>query len=131
MITTYLCLQAALFLLLFGGFFQVQKFLHVNSSISCPGDLDAFKTLVRVNMYVALISIIIGIPTILLSMIIGYSYGIFGLGIVLVISIPQVLFARYVKSQEYLTRSMDCSSHYADEYHRIGQSWSKKALPDF
>jgi hypothetical protein len=131
MITTYLFLQAALFFLTIGGYFQVRQFLSLNTSISNERGLDNFKRLARVNMYVALAYIAISIPMILMSMYIGYTLGIDGLALVLGISIPQIGLGVYLKSSEDKTRSLPCTDQYAAEHRRIGLAWQKNVLPDF
>src|SRR5688572_16376868 len=98
MITTYMALQSAMFLIAVGGFFQVNQFLKMCASITSVDHLNAFKKLARVNMYVALIYMAIGGPTILISIYLGYHYGLYGLGIVLLFSVPQFLFGKYLKS---------------------------------
>jgi hypothetical protein len=131
MITTYLLLQAALFLLSIGGFFQVRQFLSSSTLIASPQDLDRFKRMARLNMYVALVYMVLAIPGILMSMYLTFMYGLYGLGIVLAVSVPQFLFGKYLKSLEDKSRSLPCSSEFVDEHRRIGQSWLKKPLPDF
>jgi hypothetical protein len=131
MITTYLFLQGALLLLAVGGFFQVQHFLRNNPSISTARDLDNFKRLARVNMYVALVYIVLSIPVVLISMYLGFSAGLTGVAIVLVASAPHFALGQYMKKLEEKSRTLECASQYAEEHRRIGQVWQKKALPDF
>jgi len=131
MITTYVVLQAVMFLISIGGFVQVKQFLSRCGSIRSEDDLTAFKKLARVNMYVALGYMAIGGPTILLSIYIGYMYSFYGIGIVLLVSVPQFLFGKYLKGLEDKTRSMTCSDAYLLEHRRVTESWLKKALPDF
>src|SRR5687768_491975 len=104
MITIYLFVQAVLFLLAVAGFFQVQRFLKTNRSISSAEGLDSFKRLARVNMYVALVYIVLAVPMILMSMYIGYAYGLYGIAVVLGTSVPQMIFGKFLKSAEDKSR---------------------------
>jgi hypothetical protein len=131
MITTYLFLQGALFLILVGGFFQVRQFLQMNSTISRPVDLDSFKRLARVNMYVALVYLILAIPTIMFSMYLGFSNGLYGVSIAIAATAPHFILGKFMKKDENSSRSLECSSQFAEEYKQIGLSWRKKILPDF
>jgi len=131
MITTYLLVQGALLLLSVGGLFQVQRFLRSNPSIISAEGFDNFKRLARVNMYVALVYIVLSVPALLIGIYITYTYGVFGLVVVLAISVPQYLLGKYMKRVEDKSRSLECSTLYADEHRRIGETWVKKALPDF
>jgi len=131
MIYTYLLLQIALFLLSLGGYFQVKRFLSEHSTISNGRHLDNFKSLVRVNMYIALVYIALGIPGILMSIYLGFAYGLLGIVCVLVLNVPHFLFGKYLKSLEERARKMHCSSEYSEEFRTIGETWFKKALPNF
>ena len=131
MIYAYVVLQIVLFILSLVGFFQVKKFLSRHKSISDWRHLDSFKSLVRVNMYVALAYIALGIPGILMSIYIGFMYGLFGIAGVIAINIPHFLFGKYLKSLEEKARQLECSTEYSDEFRTIGETWFKKALPNF
>jgi hypothetical protein len=124
-------LQVALILLSIGGYFQVKKFLALHSSVSDYEQLRAFKSLVRTNMRMALVYILIGIPTLLLSIYIGFIYGLFGVIFVVAINAPHFLFGRHLKSLEEKARQLQCAEYLSEEYHRVGETWFKKALPDF
>jgi len=131
MIYTYLLLQIALFLLSLGGYFQVKKFLSQHNTISNHRHLDNFKSLVRVNMYIALVYIALGIPGILMSIYLGFAYGLLGIVCVLALNVPHFLFGKYLKSLEEKARQLQCSSEYSQEFRMIGETWFKKALPNF
>ena len=55
LMTTYLVLNAAMFLLGVFCFMQVRQFLSQNSSINGPAQLEDFKRMARINMYVAIV----------------------------------------------------------------------------
>jgi hypothetical protein len=131
MVFIYVTIQLALILLSIGGYFQVKRFLGMHHSVSDFDQLRAFKSLVRTNMYIALVYLLIGIPTSLLSIYIGYIYGLVGVVFVVAINTPHFLFGRHLKSLEEKARQLQCAADLSDEYRRIGETWFKKALPDF
>ena len=131
MIYAYIVLQVVLFILSLVGYFQVKKFLSRHNSISDGRHLDNFKSLVRVNMYVALVYIALGIPGILMSVYLGFAYGLVGIAGVIAINIPHFLFGKYLKSLEEKARQLECSTEYSQEFRTIGETWFKKALPNF
>jgi hypothetical protein len=131
MIYIYVMLQIALILLSIGGYFQVKTFLGQYSSVSDPIQLSAFKSLVRANMYIALVYLVLGIPTILLSIYIGFVFGLLGITFVAVVNMPHFLFGRHLRSLEKKARNLQCAAYLSDDYRRIGETWFKKALPDF
>ena len=131
MIYAYLALQLGLFLIAAGGYFQVKKFLGLYSEISDQESLDAFRSLVRVNMYIALAYAALAFPSIGLSIYFGYAYGIFGLVLVIAVSVPQFLFGKYLRTLEERSRKLACNLTYQEQYFAVGETWFKKALPDF
>ena len=131
MIYIYVMLQIALILLSVGGYFQVKKFLGQYSSVSDPVQLSAYKSLVRANMYISLVYLVLGIPTILLSIYIGFVFGLVGSAFVVVVNLPHFLFGRHLRTLEEKARHLQCAAYLSDEYRRIGDTWFKKALPDF
>src|SRR5688572_17986673 len=131
MIYAYVVLQIVLFVLSLVGFFQVKTFLARHNSISNGRHLDSFKSLVRVNMYVALVYIALGIPGILMSIYLGFVYGLMGIVAVLAMNVPHFLFGKYLKSLEEKARGLQCSSEFSQQHKMIGETWLKKALPNF
>lgn len=131
MIYAFLTLQLALFLLSLGGYFQVKKFLGLHGDIADESHLDAFKSLVRVNMYVALVYLVLGLPSIGLSIYFGFAYGIPGVLGVIAVSIPQFLFGKHLRGLEERSRTLACRSDLGEEYAAVGHTWMKKALPNF
>ena len=82
-------------------------------------------------MYGAVVYMALAIPSLLMSMYITYTYGIFGLAVIIGVSIPQFLFGKYSKTFEVKSRTVPCATEYAEEHTRVGQAWGKNALPDF
>ena len=131
MVFIYVSLQVALILLSIGGYFQVKRFLDLYSSVSDLDQLIAFKSLVRTNMRIALVYLLLAIPSLLLSIYIGFMFGLAGVIFVVAINAPHFLFGRYLKSLEEKARQLQCSEDLSEEYRRIGETWFSKALPDF
>ena len=131
MIYAYLVLQAMLLLLSFGGFLQVRKFLSRHNAISDYSHLDAFKALVRLNMYLALVYIAMGIPAIVMSVYLGWEYGLFGIFAVMAVNIPHFMFSKYLRSLEEQARQLHCLPQFSAEFKMVGETWFKKALPNF
>jgi hypothetical protein len=131
MMYAYLVLQLCLLGLALFGYFQVKDFLRAHSAISSPAHLSNFKSLVRINMYGALIYLVLGIPTVLMSMYFGYVYGIFGILVVLAVNIPQLLFSKHLRGLEEQARRLSCSSELDHEFRMVSEAWFKKALPNF
>ena len=127
----YLVLQLALFLLALGGFFQVKQFLSQHDRITSGRHLDNFKSLVRVNMYIALAYLALAAPGILLSIYFGFTYGVSGSAFVIALNVPHFLFAKYLKVLEVMASRLECSREYADEFRAVSETWFKKALPNF
>jgi ABC-type multidrug transport system fused ATPase/permease subunit len=131
MITTYLLLQAAMFLVAVGGFFHVKQFLDAHPYIRRDGDFENFKRLVRFQMYVALVYIGLAVVGIAMSMYLSWAFGFFGLFVVVLVSVPHYVLGKQMKKLEQKSRELECAVQFADEYQRIGTVWRKKALPDF
>ena len=131
MITTYVLLQAAMFLIGVGGFYQVKQFLDSHPFIRRDGDFDNFKRLARFQMYVALVYIVLALVGIAMSLYLSWEFGLVGVVVVILVSVPHHLLGNKMKKLEERSRGLECSVQYADEYERIGMVWRKKALPDF
>jgi hypothetical protein len=131
LITTYLVLNAAMFLLGVFCFMQVRGFLNRNSSITGPSQLEDFKRMARGNMYGALVYIALAIPSVLLTIYITMTDRLYGFVIAMAVSAPAFFFGKYSKKFEQRSRNMECAGPYADEHKRVGQAWVKNLLPDF
>jgi hypothetical protein len=131
MIYAYVAIQLALLTLALAGYVQVRKFLSSHTSISDHADLNSFRSLVRTNMYISLVYIVLGIPAILMSVYLGFAYGLIGMFAVLALNAPQFLFGKYLRSLEERARQLRCSSDLSDEFRLIGETWFKSALPNF
>lgn len=131
MIYSYVALQLALFLLSLSGYFQVKRFLVNHPAITGAADLARFRSLARVNMYIALAYLILAFPGIILSIYLGIYYGLMGSLIVVAANAPHFLFARHLRELEEKARKLECASQLYPDYKMTGEVWFKKALPNF
>ena len=131
MMYAYLALQLCLFGLSLFGYFQVKKFLSTHNAIATPTHLDNFKSLVRTNMYGALVYMVLGVPGLLLSIYFGWAYGLMGIAGVTVVNVLQLLFGQQLKRLEDKARRLQCAHDLSNEFRTIGEVWFKKALPNF
>ena len=131
MLYTYIVLQIALLLIALGGYFQVSQFLRQHSAIMNTANMDSFKSMVKVNMYVTLGYLVLGIPGILLSLYISFYEGLTGVFAVLLMNTPIFLLGKHTKKLEMRSRALQCLPAFADEYRTVGETWHKKALPNF
>ncbi len=131
LMTIYLVLNAAMFLLGVFCFMQVRQFLSQHSSIDGTAQLEDFKRLARVNMYVAIVYLALAIPSILLTIYITYTTGLYGFVIAIAVSTPAYFFGKYSKKFEEQARTMACDAAYDYEHKRISHAWVKNLLPDF
>ena len=93
--------------------------------------MGAFKRMVKVNMYVALGYLVLALPGILLSLYLPFSEGLIGVGVVLLINAPIFFLGNQTKKLEMRSRELECTPALADEYRSVGETWHKKALPNF
>lgn len=129
-IPIYIALNAVLFVISVFGFLQVRQFLNQTPVISGPAHIDAFKRLVRTNMYLAVVVLCLALPSLLLTIYIAYAvdYGFF---IAIAFSVPSMLFSKYAKTFDERARNLACDAAYDAEHKRIAQAWGKSLLPDF
>ena len=131
MLYEYLVLQFALFLIGLGGYFQVSRFLRQHPAIMNASHMDAFKRMVKVNMYVALGYLVFGIVGVLMSLYLAFTEGLTGIAVVVLMNIPIFLLGKQTKKLELRSKALECSPVLAPEYHIVGETWHKKALPNF
>lgn len=129
--TTYLVLNAAMFLLGVFCFMQVRQFLSQNSSINGPAQLEDFKRMARINMYVAIVYLALAIPSVLMTIYITMTTGLYGFVVAMAVSTPAYFFGKYSKKFEEQARTMSCDAAYDHEHKRVAHAWVKNLLPDF
>ena len=131
MLYAYVVFQIALFLIGLGGYFQVSRFLRQHPAIMNASHMDAFKRMVKVNMYVALGYLVFGIVGVLMSLYLAFTEGLTGIAVVVLMNIPIFLLGKQTKKLELRSKALECSPVLALEYHTVGETWHKKALPNF
>jgi len=110
----------------------MKNFLSSTSVIADQVSLDRFKGVARLNMYLALVQILLMVPQMVIGIVLIFRYGLPAL--VVVLGVNGVIFfaGKKLKVFEERARSMPAESEELAEEHRwVSVSWVKKALPDF
>jgi hypothetical protein len=107
------------------------RFLRETSSIADHSSLERFKSVARLEMYAALVTIALLIPSVALALLLTLLRGLPALAVVLVSNCALWGISSYHKSVEVKARSLAVTDALAPEYQRVSQSWVKKAIPDF
>ncbi len=94
-------------------------------------NLEEYKTLVRHNMYMALVQTFVLILGLIMGLIMMVRNG--GAGFIIVILGNAIILftAQGINSLETKVRSLPCAEHLAIQYKRINRVWVKHALPHF
>jgi hypothetical protein len=126
--TVYLVL-AAVFL---ASLVQLRRFLATTATIADRAALDRFRALARIQMYLALVVMVLGALGVAVSVFLVQRHGLAGLAVVLVINALVFLFGLYHKTVEARARSLEVAAEPLEsEYRRIADTWVRKPLPDF
>jgi O-antigen ligase len=110
---------------------QVVGFVNETPGIRSTSDLDRFKELARMEMYLALFMIVLLVTGLITGMVLILRYGMTGLLAVLVANAVVLGLGLYHKGAEEKARSLRAAEGLEAEYRRVGHVWNKKALPDF
>jgi hypothetical protein len=111
---------------------QLSTFLKRTPGISDNDALERFKSLARIQMYLALVVIVLMIAGILAGIAVIVRHGLAGLVVVLAANMLVFGLGLYHKRFETRTRSLAVSSDsLGRDYRRVCDTWVKKALPDF
>jgi hypothetical protein len=111
---------------------QLNRFLAETPDIGDEVSLERFKALARLQMYVALGGIVLLTAGMLAGLAVIARHGLLGLLAVILTNMLILGLGAYHKRVETRTRSLKAGSEVlAEEYHRISETWLKKALPDF
>jgi hypothetical protein len=111
---------------------QVHAFLAETRSISSTADLERFKELARLQMYLALSMIVLLVTGMIVGLVLVKRYGVSALLVVIVVN--GVIFGLgmfHKKGEERARRLRTGSEALATEYRRVCETWVKKATPDF
>ena len=108
------------------------RFLSQTSAIGDEADLERFKKVARLGMYLTLASIPSSLVGIGSALFLVLRYGLLGLIGVTIANVALFVIARIAKKQEVRSRSLTASSEQlAAEYKLVGEAWVQKAFPDF
>ncbi len=113
------------------GIVSVQGFLSRTAAMASRSDLEAYKGLVRTQMYQALLQIGLLAACAVLGLY-GLLSGRLGLLLVLVVNGVILGLGAYGKRFESSARSLPVRDpSLASEYQRVSDVWLAKPLPDF
>ncbi|MEL7225389.1 MAG: hypothetical protein AAF810_23825 [Cyanobacteria bacterium P01_D01_bin.36] len=110
---------------------SVKAFLSKHKTISDQRALKDFKLLARNNMKGALVMIVVGMLSVICSVALVAQYGPISLLPILTVNVPVYTFSQKMIKAEKRSRSLVCEPSLQAEYLRVGESWLKKAWPDF
>jgi hypothetical protein len=111
---------------------QVHAFLAETRSIASPADLERFKELARLQMYLALSMIILLVTGMIVGLVLVKRYGASALLAVIVVNAVVFGLGMFHKRGEQRARNLSTGSEaLATEYRRVCETWVKKATPDF
>lgn len=131
-LVVYSVLLASWAALLAWGYFELTAFLKEHPEIQNEDDLDDFMRMARKNMYGAICFLALSIPTFLLSIYIIVQTGWPGLVLVLAVHASYHFPSKKLQSLEAAARNLPCADDaLLSSYRKIGETWVKKALPDF
>lgn len=113
------------------GTASLHGFLSRTASVATRADLEAFKGVVRTQMYQALLQM----GLLATSLVLGLA-GLFSgrLGLLLVLAVNGVILGLGLYGKGFETRARSLlveDPSLVDEYRRVGNVWLKKSLPDF
>jgi hypothetical protein len=110
----------------------ILNFLGTTPRIATAADLERFKGIARLGMYLALLAIPFLLVGLVSGVIIIIVYGMKGLFAAILANMALLVGGKLAKRVEVRVRNLEVSSEeLAAEYQRIGVVWIKKALPDF
>lgn len=119
-------------LILLIGLRQLTAFYDSTKMITDILCLERYKSMVRVQMYLALLMIWVLGAGMIVGLMLAVKHGT--LGVVAIIVSNGVVFglAKYTKGVELKIRDLDVSSEVLkSQFQAISSTWVRKALPDF
>ena len=132
MFISYIILGICFVAITLWGSHEVKRFLAAYSTINGASALEAFKRLARRNMIVTLICLPLGLISFLWSIYLVFNFATVGLAVILAVQAPVILFSLRLKKLEDRARNLNAADDtLKKEHRRVGESWLKKALPDF
>jgi TRAP-type C4-dicarboxylate transport system permease large subunit len=110
---------------------QVVGFVEATPSIRSSADLERFKDLARLEMYLALAMIVLLVTGLVIGLVLIREHGVVALLPVLFVNAVVLGLGVYHKGVEERARSLPAADVLNTEYRRVCYAWNKKALPDF
>lgn len=126
--------EACIFLVLFTIIQSVMlwRFLRQVPMISDEVDLERFKKVARVGMYLAILAMPFILVMVISSIAIVVLHGISGLGTVLLFNLGVVGGAKLGRLLEVRARSLRVEDEeLAESYRQVGKVWVEKMFPNF
>ena len=109
------------------------RFISEHKSIGDERALNAFKSMARWNMYLALAQIVVLATGSICGMLLILTYDL-TIGLIATLIANGILLGlgKFFKSIEDRARTLPAATQeLANEHHRISETWVHKALPDF
>jgi hypothetical protein len=110
---------------------QVVAFLETTPSIRSSADLERFKELARLEMYLALAMIALLVTGLIIGLVLIREHGAIALLPVLLVNGVVLVLGVFHKGVEERARGLPTADGLETDYRHICYSWNKKALPDF
>jgi len=110
---------------------QVTGFLGDTPSIRSTTDLERFKALARLEMHLALAMIVLLVTGLVTGLVLIRQHGVAVLFLVLLVNAAVIGLGLFHKGVEDKARNLRTAEGLEQEYRRVCQTWTKKALPDF
>jgi hypothetical protein len=110
---------------------QVAGFLADTPSIRSSSDLERFKELVRLEMYLALAMIVLLVTGLVTGLVLIRRHGAIVLLAVLFVNGVVLGLGLFHKKVEERARHLRTAEGLETEYRRVCHAWTSKPLPDF
>lgn len=121
--------------LAFWGWLQLRSFLKTHDSIRSPSEFDAFKRVVKTNMYLALaIIVVVGLVLLLAST--GVYAGVLGwmevLGVLAITGpICSVVGIKITNAEKQLKAILLEDENLREEFDHVVRRWTSSPFPDW
>jgi hypothetical protein len=110
---------------------QVAGFVEETPAIRGTSDLERFKELARLEMYLALAMIVLLVTGLVAGLFLIFRHGLLGLLATLLANAVVLGLGMFHKGVEEKARSLPTAEGLETEYERVCHTWNKKPLPDF
>jgi hypothetical protein len=110
---------------------QIVGFLKDTPRIAGTPDLERFKELARMEMYLALAMIVLLVTGLVTGLFLVLRHGVVGLFLVLLANAVVLVLGLFHKGVEEQARNLPTTEGLDAEYRGVCYAWNKKALPDF